>query len=496
MADDPVDAQRPELSSPEVQALVRAMEADGVDLTDQAAVRDWLVLSGLDPSADADAEGFEFDDDLDEFDLDEAVSFKEAFGLPDRLPPLRLPEDGELAAGARTSPLLGRARQLAEWVGEGRAVTAEGELTGPDCAAAAKALGIDVPGPVERLGDVPELAHLWDLAESVEFVVVGADGQAGGGPGLAAWPDGDDEEVLDIWATGLAVTITSLDLDADLHGAEDEVDFSGAGGAVLVSLFLARNGGMPLGEVRALVDEMALVPDSWVGRHGEPVDVLLARLDELGAIARDGEIVRLTPLAQWAAWSQLMDSDVEVPLLPPVEEMTAGELVAAAEGFTEDELAAEMSAWLALRSPGAAAGELLDAAAAGGPADRMYATSVVTSQLAADAEPHWRAALDDPRLRAYAKLALDLKPASEDLAWLLTDLLAAVSEFDGPDEIAQQLADSVPPGKEQEIIDLMWRLPHPDAGEVLTMLGAHHPDREIAKAARKAAFKAASRNGS
>ncbi len=42
------------------------------------------------------------------------------------------------------------------------------------------------------------------------------------------------------------------------------------------------------------------------------------------------------------------------------------------------------------------------------------------------------------------------------------------------------------------MFDAMWRLPHPEAWDALTMIGAEHPDKKIAKAARKAAFKARS----
>jgi hypothetical protein len=42
----------------------------------------------------------------------------------------------------------------------------------------------------------------------------------------------------------------------------------------------------------------------------------------------------------------------------------------------------------------------------------------------------------------------------------------------------------------------MARLDHPDAHAVLTMLGKHSDDKKTAKAARRAAFKAASRLGS
>jgi hypothetical protein len=40
---------------------------------------------------------------------------------------------------------------------------------------------------------------------------------------------------------------------------------------------------------------------------------------------------------------------------------------------------------------------------------------------------------------------------------------------------------------------MMARVPHPQAADVLTAIGRYYPDKQIAKAARKAAYKAASR---
>jgi hypothetical protein len=51
------------------------------------------------------------------------------------------------------------------------------------------------------------------------------------------------------------------------------------------------------------------------------------------------------------------------------------------------------------------------------------------------------------------------------------------------------LAGAGPAGQEQQMFDVMWRLDHPQVHEVLTSLGRKHPDKKIAKAARKAAFK-------
>src|SRR5689334_19729839 len=219
-----------------------AMAADGVDLADPAAVRTWLAGAAAGP-LDA-AEDEDFDEDV------EYVTLKELYGLPDRLPPLRLPLDAELATAARASRLLARAAALADWVGEDREVTESGELTGPDCRDAAQALGIEVPDTASGLTDVPELCHLWDLAESIELIEID-EGHAGPGEARAAWPDGEDGDVLDVWATALAVTMTSLDLDAELD-RDIEVDFYGAGGAVLMTLFLTRNAGVPYAELNGL----------------------------------------------------------------------------------------------------------------------------------------------------------------------------------------------------------------------------------------------------
>ena len=57
----------------------------------------------------------EWDDD--DYEDEDEVGLKEAFGLPDELPPLRLPPDAELAATARAVPMLAELAALADWVG-------------------------------------------------------------------------------------------------------------------------------------------------------------------------------------------------------------------------------------------------------------------------------------------------------------------------------------------------------------------------------------------
>jgi hypothetical protein len=226
--------------------------------------------------------------------------------------------------------------------------------------------------------------------------------------------------------------------------------------------------------------------------------------------SEDADLARLTPLGLAAIRTQFAGSGVEVPLLPPAEEMTAADLIAMAAGAAEEEFEAETAAWLAQRTAESAARELLSVAAESDPASRVLAVAVVT-ELGAPAEPAWRNALDQVELRAYAKATLadcdpvaampdGLELSDDDLAWVLTDALVADGWDDVDDEgeyepaaLAKRLGEAIPAGREPAAFEMMARVPHPDAANVLTVIGRYHPDKKIAKAARKSAYKAASR---
>jgi hypothetical protein len=522
------------------RSITQAMLSDRVDLADQDTVDRWIARYNQLVGA-----GRRDDEELDDFDLDDGVlddedfNLKDVFGLPGRLPPVRLPPEPELAAMSRAAPLLGRARMLAGWVAPGRDVTEDGELTAKDTIAAARELGIPVPvrtdtgpealpGPpaVTSMDDVPELARLWDIAFDAGFLQLDLDGdRMEPGEDLGCWPGGSDEEVLEVWSTTLPCVLDRLEGDADLDDRLGGLlDFTGVGWALMVMLFLTKGEGLPIRESSDMIRQAAteeLAPDqaaeawlAWTQEHGDPAGYLLGMLQELGAVslpeqppgegAEDGPAARLTPLGTWAMRELLLEDDVEIPLLPPTDQMTAADLLAAAEGLDEEEFEAETAAWLELRAPDAAAGELLATAADGGPAERLLAVGTAR-KLGGAAEPAWRDSLGRPELRPYAKIALTeiaggepgvtalpgLEPEAADIAWMLTDTLAAIS--DDLDELPQQIRDAIPPGQEQQAFDAISLSPHPDAASVLTLIGRHHPDKRVAKAARRSAFKAASR---
>jgi hypothetical protein len=505
------------------RSFLQAMAADGVDMGDQAAVDRWIAASNdrVDPADGTFGPG---EDDEEEED----IGLKEAFGLPDRLPPIRLPSEAELAAEARGAPLIGQLRALAAWLGTGRAVTENGELAGGEAAEAAAALGLDLPA-VGRMRDVPRLDYLWQLALDAEFIELDDDeSHAVPGEVAEAFGDGDDDDVLDIWEMLFALVMGALEIFASLDPRRSsELDFFGQGAALAIMLFLARPDGLPVAEVSeairdAAVDELAPAHAaktwrSWVRAHGDPADRLLDLMAGLGAVqvsdSGDGDLARLTPVGLAAIRTQLVESGVEVPLLPPSDEMTAVDLLAMAGGASEEEFEAETAAWLGHRKPESAAGDLLSAAAESDPASRMLAVAVVT-EFGAPAEPAWRDALGRLELRGYAKIALatlaggeptadmpaelDLTP--DDLAWMLTDglVMDGWAELDDDAEhdlaaLGERLSEAIPAGQEPAVFEMMARVRHPDAASVLTVIGRHHPDKKTAKAARKSAYKAASR---
>jgi hypothetical protein len=468
----------------------------------------------VESDGDVDWDDDEWGDGYDDEDPEGELSLKEAFGLPDELPPIRLPSDAELAVAARAVPMLSELAALASWVGEeGRAVDADAQLSGADQADALRALGVSA----ERFG------YLWKYAGAVDWIEETEDGRVTIGETAQEWADGDDGAVSAWSATFAAVLTESMCVAAAAApDRPEDIDLHLPGASVALLFFMARREGLTLDEISEVVGESATadVPprgakawEAFAKAHGDPAAVLVEQLTEVGAITapspEDGAI-RLTPLGLREMRLQFTDAGVDVPLLPDSpEEMTAEDLLAMADGVTDDEFEEESAAWLEARDPQDAAAELLGAGAASDPAGRLLAVAVVT-ELGAAAEQAWRDRLDMLEVRPYAKAALaqiaglteadqfppDLEPDADDLAWMATDLLAIPcdDEDTDPAELAEALAEALPPdGDAPAFLDLISRGPHPDALDVLEHIGEYHPDKAIAKEARRALYKATMR---
>ena len=445
------------------------------------------------------------------------AGLKKMFKLPRKLPAVQLPPSAELATLARSAPLMADLEALARWLGpDGRLVTAGDELSDADLADAAGRIGVQ-----------PQyLPYLWDYALATGWFELDDDLDAGRtsavlGESAGRWAEGDDSGALHVWAAVFAaVTARTLDLAASTDPrAARKLKFQGQGVVTAIMLFLARGSGLSGADVRDLVISGTIgdrpsprarrALDGWIRRHGDPARWLLSELTALCAVSpadADDGTIELTPLAVWALREQLRLDGIEIPLLRTTSaEMTAASLVAFAYGVSEGESAAEFTSWVEARGPDRAARELLAFAAFSGPQPRLAAVNLVR-RIGAAAQPAWRDAMQRPELRGYALIALaaglpestmppvpDANP--DDLTRVASDLLALACGDEDPDpqEIAAQFSEAIPEAAELWVFGLMAQSSHPDVADVLTVLGRYHPDRRIAKDARRAARSARKR---
>ncbi|MFE7315123.1 hypothetical protein ACFU7T_18875 [Streptomyces sp. NPDC057555] len=246
-----------------------------------------------------------------------------------------------------------------------------------------------------------------------------------------------------------------------------------------------------------------------------PVDeALIEELDEDGETVRAAEplqdedvarygMVRLTPLGVWAVRARMLDAGVDAPAVGDLADKGADALLEALPDYPEALAQAESEQWLAARTPLDAARDLLAAARGDderGPLRRLAAQQAL-SLITPDAEPALREVLDDRYLGGLARVWLaerglpDIPEPSQDMVfWLTVDTIAA-QLGDPDDEAAAELQELVRGLTEQHsgFFDEVWRVDHPAAADVLEAMGQLHPDKKAAKEARKAAFKARSR---
>lgn len=440
--------------------------------------------------------------DLDEYyvgDLDyeptdwDDIDLEDMFDLPPVLPPVRLPEEAELAVQARRSALLADLRALADEV---RTTTVHADAVDP---------------------------ILLRLAEEAELVEWEGEDLAPGED--AGWLDDltDDSDALEAWeytfAEVLDTTLAAAD-DSDPVIAHD-LDLDGHGPELVMLLFLSLRDGIRITGLADAIKEAAtagLEPEEagrqwqeWLDAHGDPLRLLLGQLERLGAVSVSDDAARLEPLGVQAVRSKLESDGLLVPVLPSTDKMTADDLVVVFMHGSDDDFEAELASWTDSRGEEQAGRELLAFAAEESAAVRTAAVTIA-SRLGQAAEPAWREALNRAELRCYAKpqlarlagldpegtdLPAELQPERADVAWLIADTFGPFSHFDlGKEKFPFDFAELQRiSGLEQpdEVFEAIARLDHPDAEAVLAMIGKHASDKTTAKAARRAAYKASTR---
>jgi hypothetical protein len=409
------------------------------------------------------------------------------------MPPVRLPSREELTAAARVAPLLRAAQDLAAWAGKDRRVTEGGDLTTADAAEAAGELDLSLD----------EIHAAWAIAIGTAMVTVDGD-QAGPGERYGLLGAGRPDEALDLWCAALSTVLGLENLDGlttALYTAGRPVRLDAlfeAYAAAVGALTESPGRRDPAGPGAAGAE-----PDGAPSPGLEPGLELLADLGvvELGADdAADDEAgltVTLSPIGLWAVRDRLQQRGWRVPVLGGSADGGAAAVLAVLADYDAEDGEAEIAAWLARRSPERAAEELTEAARQGSPGLRGAAFAVM-DRVGAAAVPAVRRALASPVLRPHAAVWLrehdqEAGLSREDSAWLLVDLGAGLLEEAAPEDVVAELLPDLPPHAQAELVAGLWRVEHPGVTDLLTTLSDHHPEPGVAKAARKAAFKARSK---
>ncbi|MBP5932387.1 hypothetical protein [Streptomyces scabiei] len=214
-------------------------------------------------------------------------------------------------------------------------------------------------------------------------------------------------------------------------------------------------------------------------------------------------MVRLTPLGLFGVRARLLEAGVPAPAVGDLVDKGADALLDGTAGFPPAAAQAETEQWLARREPSAAARELLAAARgtdAGAPLRRLRCQQALS--LVGDvAEPALREVLDDPELGGLARVwltengAADVPVPSEAMVfWLTIDTVAAQLAAEGNSAELRALVEGLA-AQHGSFFAAAWRVDHPATPDVLEAMGRIHPDKRVAKEARKAAFKARSQKG-
>ncbi len=304
---------------------------------------------------------------------------------------------------------------------------------------------------------------------------------------------GDAEQVLAVWDAALEATLAAEDLDGLATAL-----YTVGGPVRMEGLFDA---------YAAAAGTRRSQPESTAAGSAEPdeaaaLSAALETLADLGVVelgteeSAGGLTVALSPLGVWGVHRRLRAQGWHVPVLGGAGRSGAAGLLVTLASCDAEDGEAEITSWLAERTPAHAASELVHAAASGSPGLRGAAFAVL-DRIGEAAIGEVRAALAEPQLRAHASVWLhehgeqaELRP--EDRTWLLVDLGAGLLEEADPSDVVAELLPDVPADAQAEIVSGLWRVDHPGVTDLLTALSEHHADPAVARAARKAAFKARS----
>jgi hypothetical protein len=444
------------------------------------------------------------------------------------LPPVPLPPPETVQTSEAAAPVLRMFAELARFAGTGRQLTQRGNLTMADARALVPLLGSDDVLD-ERIGDrmfktrssaempVLQLVFIWAKKAGILRVRHGKVLATKRGLALAANPAAEFGRVLDALLHAGPLTAQRVPgawLDwPDVDKLLDSIVLH-----LLVPPYAGRRP-VPIVKLAEIATEVVrgtfvfdrLADEHVAGRIGWDVARIADALELAGVLRRSGAAaqepkvgqplrrggdVELTPAGVAALQERLPALGYDVPVSGLLATATAAELVAGLDPVDSGALTAEVDAWLDRRTPEQAAVELAAAVAElAEPSLQHLALAMLTDLGPELAVPQVRQLAENPASRGFA------------LCWLanngMLDVQALYDSGD-PDSFAQvlfqRLVMTEPAGmlgtlalagdddRQARLATDLGLSPAPSAEFVLEAIGAHHPVRPVAKAARKALF--------
>ena len=487
--------------------------AEGVDLDDQAAINAWME--------DFNSRSFEERDQI----LGRLPGGGRIGGGRPSFPPVKLPPQAEVDASLAEAVLLQRLVKLCEFVGEGRQLTDTGNLRLADGKELVEVLGTDdiIDGSIgDRVFttrssvDLPQVDLTYRLAMAANLL------------------ERSGRKVVPGSNSPLGETVSLELADVAFEAVVDEFGFSehrrgkdtygfGWFSEVLDEELIQTMVSLYAGGPAEIGDEVDRIWD-MVQRSYDLRDVDQERLDlhrrgfesdlrfalrqfelmgivsvegvtavtgKYGLDRDEGGTVALAPVG-WRVLHAFVAGFADAPVLGELRSLPAHELLSKAADLSEAEARGEIEMWIDDR-PSTAAAELASAMETASATELALAyhallgmgPEVATVLMEREALAHVTVIFAVDSLLAKTS---DVDLSGDPQRWI--ELIATVIDLWGSEAAAIGWAEPAAgaPGLEA-MLNEAWRVPGDATATVLSAVGASHPSKGLAKAARKALFK-------
>lgn len=458
---------------------------------DSPADAPWTIanlLGGRDLSAEEMARA------LESRELYESVLNQEPDPQEEPVPllPFRLvPEREEVIAAAERVPMLSMVDALhRELLHDPVEVHSESGPTLEDGLRLARALGTDSDVVSARAAELTGLVQVFALALAAEAIHYEGDWALASGHWLGQSPELRWQRIID---AAMQMGPASLACGGYTPVDDKLVEAADVAAVHVVALLWVDPRGADVMEAADLVET---VYDELHGRglagledpvgFGDRMVELFTMLTALGIVVWDDEIdrVRLAIECGPMVSHWMREAELAVVLPEDIAALSAAELLNLATRRNGSEIVQQV--WLSARTVDQAAKELLEEMKEHPLAANVAVGGSMLESLGDQVIPWLREALDTslaPQMwLSLVNLgAVTPEEVPSDMALAAgMDMLLAMVDMGAPYEMIETFRNDVPEGGEDAFITDVMDTEHPRAGELLELIGRHHPDPEMA----------------